>query len=64
MKKGNIKKMVEALNLQMATENTNFHALDKMLDVLSEESGYEFRIVNRRIMYKEHGMLHDAYADL
>lgn len=64
MKKENLKKMVEALNLQMVTEHTNFHALDKMLEALGDESGYEFRIVNRRVMYKEHGMLHDAYANL
>lgn len=64
MKNENIKTIVKAMNLQMMMDDPNFYVVEKVLEALGDETGYEFRIVNRRVMYKEHGMLHDAYANL
>lgn len=64
MKNENIKTIVKAMNLQMLMDNPNFYVVEKVLAALSDETGYEFRIVNRKVMYKEHGMLHDAYTEL
>lgn len=55
-----IKKVVESLNKMMEVQNIDFNSIDKILQVLSDESGYNFRIVNRHIMYVDHSVLYDA----
>lgn len=63
MKNENIKTIVKAMNLQMMMDDPDFYVVEKVLEALSDETGYEFRIVNRKVIYKEHNILYDAYTN-
>ena len=45
----------------MTMENADFDMVDEILNALTDETDYKFRIYNRKVMVNVHSLLHDAY---